>query len=65
MAEVPRWDFAWQLYYFYEEPVPFASGDRLRVTCDYDTRAATEPVLPGWGTYNEMCLLGLFLVPPA
>jgi hypothetical protein len=64
MAEVPRWDFGWQLYYFYEEPVSFASGDRLRVTCDYDTRAATEPVLPGWGTYNEMCLLGVFLVPP-
>lgn len=62
-AEVPRWDFAWQLQYFYEEPRTLTDADVLRVTCDFDTVGATEPVVPGWGTHNEMCLMGMFLVP--
>jgi hypothetical protein len=36
---------------------------RLEVTCEFDTRGATGPVTPGWGTQNEMCLAGLYLVP--
>jgi hypothetical protein len=62
-ADVQRWDFDWQLYYFYDEPVPLTLDSKLRITCDYDTRGATEPVLPGWGTHNEMCLAGVFIVP--
>lgn len=62
-AEVKSWDFDWQLYYFYETPIRLGAGDRVRVTCTFDTREATEPVLPGWGTDNEMCLLGVYLVP--
>jgi hypothetical protein len=34
------------------------------VTCDYDTASAQAPVLPGWGTGNEMCLTTLFLTVP-
>lgn len=26
-------------------------------------QSAKTPVLPGWGTQNEMCLAGLFVVP--
>ena len=63
-ASVERWDFGWQLSYFYDQPIRFNPGDKIRVTCDYDTRGMTEPVLPGWGTYNEMCLVGLYLVVP-
>jgi Copper type II ascorbate-dependent monooxygenase, C-terminal domain len=62
-ADVPRWDFNWQLQYFYEEPRTLHIDDVLRVTCDFDTTAAEGPVLPGWGTYNEMCLMGMYLVP--
>ena len=62
-ADVQRWDFDWQLYYFYDEPIPLTLDSKLRITCDYDTRGATEPVLPGWGTQNEMCLAGVFIVP--
>jgi hypothetical protein len=32
------------------------------VTCDFDTMGATEPVTAGWGTNNEMCLMGLYVV---
>lgn len=62
-VEVTDWDFGWQLFYFYEQPFSLSPGDSLDVTCDYDTRGATEPVRPGWGTRNEMCLLGVFIVP--
>ena len=63
-AEVERWDFHWQLLYFYERPLEIQQGQRLRVTCEYDTSDRTEPVLPGWGTQNEMCFTGLYLILP-
>jgi hypothetical protein len=63
-VDVKRWNFDWQLYYFYKQPLRIQPGDKVRVTCTYDTRKATEPVLPGWGTQNEMCFMGLYLVPP-
>ena len=63
VGDVQRWDFDWQLYYFYEQPQIVRPGTRLEVTCDFDTRDATEPVTPGWGTQNEMCLAGVYIVP--
>ncbi|NJK32710.1 MAG: hypothetical protein HC927_10025 [Deltaproteobacteria bacterium] len=63
VGEVNRWDFGWQLYYFYEQPITLAKDYTLEVTCTYDTTGVSEPVLPGWGTDNEMCLAGLYLVP--
>lgn len=63
IGEVPHWDFGWQLYYFYAQPLELRVDDTLRVTCTYDTSRVTEPVSPGWGTRNEMCLLGLVIVP--
>lgn len=62
-GEVPRWDFGWQLYYFYEQPVVLQPGDKLEVTCRYDTTGFDEPLWPGWGTGNEMCLAGVYFVP--
>lgn len=63
--DVPRWDFDWQLMYFYDEPLVLQPDDLLRVTCTYDTTTVEEPVTPGWGTGSEMCLMGLFAVPLA
>lgn len=63
VANVPNWDFNWQLQYFYEEPRTLTPADTLQVVCDFDTVGADEPVQPGWGTNNEMCLMGLYLVP--
>ncbi len=62
-ADVKAWDFNWQLFYFYDQPLPLTPKSTLRITCEYDTQSATEPVLPGWGTQNEMCLAGIFIVP--
>lgn len=63
VGDVQAWDFGWQLYYFFAEPQELRAGTKLRVDCEFDTRGAEGPVTPGWGTQNEMCLAGLFVVP--
>jgi hypothetical protein len=63
-VDVQSWDFHWQRMYFYQQPWQLHDGAELEVTCDYDTASAQAPVLPGWGTGNEMCLTTLFLTVP-
>jgi hypothetical protein len=63
-GHIERWDFNWQRHYDYVDPIPFGADTRLRVTCDFDTTGLTEPVLPGWGTRNEMCLATLMIALP-
>lgn len=60
-ANVSQWDFNWQQYYFYEEPVGIGPGTTIRITCVYDTRTRSEPTLPGLNTTDEMCMLGAFV----
>lgn len=62
MADVPRWDFAWQRLYFYQEPWAVRGDELLTVSCTWNTEEATEPVGPGWGTGDEMCLAALYVV---
>lgn len=62
-VDVQNWDFAWQHLYFYEEPLLIGPNDSIRVRCGYDTSGDSDPIFPGWGTKNEMCLMGLFMVP--
>ena len=40
------------------------AATQVQVTCEYDTSADTAPVLPGWGTRNEMCLTVLMVALP-
>ena len=61
IADVPNWDFDWQRFYAYEEPLWVGMEDAVRVTCTYDTTSASTPVIPGWGTQNEMCLFVMLL----
>ncbi len=64
LAKVDRWDFHWQKFYFYEGTLPQLNAEsELTLTCDYDTAGDTAPVLPGWGTRNEMCLAILMIAP--
>jgi hypothetical protein len=64
MTEVNQWDFHWQHLYFSSQPQVLTPDASVHVTCDYDTRGRSEPILPGWGTQNEMCFLGLFVTVP-
>jgi hypothetical protein len=65
-AELTHWDFHWQKFYFYTPgKYPRLTPDgSIQVTCTYDTSAETAPVLPGWGTRNEMCLSVLMVALP-
>ena len=59
--DVPRWDFDWQRIYSYETPLEVGVDDTLEVTCTFDTTVTSQPVTPGWGTQNEMCLVVMML----
>lgn len=63
LSEVPNWDFHWQLWYFYEEPIVLAPDDLIEITCVWNTEGLESPTYPGWGTTSEMCLTSLMLVP--
>jgi Copper type II ascorbate-dependent monooxygenase, C-terminal domain len=56
LLDIPRWDFGWQLFYSFAEPIALEVGDHVRLTCAYDTRSQTEPVRWGLGTNDEMCI---------
>jgi len=62
-VDVPRWDFNWQRFYFYQTPLAAVPGDSLRLSCSYDTSGRTSPVTWGEGTDDEMCLVGLYVTP--
>jgi hypothetical protein len=63
-AQIDHWNFHWQRMYFYEQPYNLTGDTRIAVDCEYDTTSVNEPVMPGWGTSNEMCLATLFLTVP-
>jgi hypothetical protein len=64
IGRVNRWDFGWQLKYDYVERPVLTGHSQLRLTCEYDTSGDSEPVFPGWGTRNEMCLSVMLLAFP-
>jgi hypothetical protein len=63
-SHLENWDFHWQEFYFYKTPIKMDASSLVQVTCEYDTSADTAPVLPGWGTRNEMCLTVLMVALP-
>ncbi len=61
MLDVPRWDFHWQRFYFYDRHVGIPAGSTVEVTCTYDTRTRDEPVYFGESTDDEMCVVGYYI----
>jgi hypothetical protein len=64
IARVEDWDVHWQNVYWYRTPPLLDPGSSLEVTCTFDTRDAQDPVLPGWGTQNEMCNANIMVALP-
>ena len=64
VVDVPRWDFNWQQFYFYESAIDVAPGDIFKLRCSFDTRGASGDITWGEGTADEMCLAGFYLTPP-
>ncbi|MEM7158628.1 MAG: hypothetical protein AAF799_37655 [Myxococcota bacterium] len=62
-ADVDRWDFNWQINYFLEEPLRVSMTDRMHVTCEWNTMGDTNPIFPGFGSDDEMCLVGVMFAP--
>jgi hypothetical protein len=62
--EIDDWDFQYQEFYWFQDPVRFHDGDRLSIECTYDNTAGnpdnpSDPPVPvhwGEGTTDEMCL---------
>ncbi len=61
MLDVPRWDFHWQLFYFYTQPFDFDPSYAATLRCTYDTTSRDMTTLYGEGTMDEMCVLGLWI----
>jgi hypothetical protein len=57
---VDRWDFDWQQAFMYETPVILSPTDSIQVTCEWNSTTRDTATLPGLGTQNEMCLLGIY-----
>lgn len=74
IADIPRWDFDWQLGYPLQSGVRVEAGDRIGLRCSFDNTAADQPVIDGvqqeprnvtWGedTFDEMCMAAVYAVP--
>ena len=65
MIRIDDWDFDWQSFYTYIEPVPLFADDRLEVLAVYDNSEKNPlnpnnpPIDVGWGdrTTDEMCIV--------
>jgi Copper type II ascorbate-dependent monooxygenase, C-terminal domain len=63
-AELDHWNFHWQEFYFYKTPPKITPDTQIELTCEYSTLNDLQPVLPGWGTRNEMCLAVMMVALP-
>jgi hypothetical protein len=74
-VDIPTWNFHWQQFYYYQQPMPVAAGDTIHLDCTYDNSAEDQPIINGvksaptdltWGekTTDEMCLDYLYFTLP-
>ncbi|RPI54527.1 MAG: hypothetical protein EHM55_10560, partial [Acidobacteria bacterium] len=70
ILSVPRYDFNWQTYYMFTEPLRVPKGSKIVSTAWYDNSAAnksnpdpTKEVLWGDQTWEEMQYSGILISP--
>ncbi|HVR60400.1 MAG TPA: hypothetical protein VMU50_00800 [Polyangia bacterium] len=74
-VDIPQWDFNWQQFYYYQQPIPVAAGDVVRISCTFNNSPEYQPLINGvrqppmdlrWGekTTDEMCLSYLYAAIP-
>ncbi len=71
ILSVPRYDFNWQTYYMYQQPMQIPKGARIRSTAWYDNSTANrsnpDPTIDvKWGdqTWEEMQYTGIMYAVP-
>lgn len=61
LARVNHYSYHWQRFAFYERPLRVHPGDRLRITCTYDTTSRDATTTWGLGTMDEMCIAFFYI----
>ncbi|MBK04113.1 MAG: hypothetical protein CL920_34330 [Deltaproteobacteria bacterium] len=72
LVNIPKWDFNWQFFYFFDKPLIVNPGDQLGIRCHFNNSQSNQPYVNGkqkesqyveWGdgTDDEMCL-GTFYI---
>ncbi len=72
ILEIKDWDFDWQNFFTYQEPVLVKPGDQLRMRCEWNNTMANQPIDEGgqrtpqdvgWGdnSDDEMCVAAMFV----
>jgi hypothetical protein len=56
LLDLVNWSFHWQHFYWYDAPVELRGGDRIELTCHYDTSLDNQRVGFCEGTECEMCI---------
>jgi hypothetical protein len=72
LLDIPQWNFHWQGFYRFKNPVPLHAGDRVLLECHWDNSAQNQPVIDGnvrtptdvhfgEGSTDEMCAGGVMM----
>jgi hypothetical protein len=61
LSDVPRYDFHWQQFYFFENAPKLSPSQIMRTQCVFDTSMETAPITSGENTDDEMCLFGFYM----
>ena len=55
--DIPQWNFHWQQFYYYQQPIQVVLGDVGHLACTFDNSTGTQPLAWGEKTTDEMCLV--------
>jgi hypothetical protein len=62
-ASVDNWNFHWQNAWWYTTPLKGTVAS-VTLSCGFDTRTRTTPIMWGEGTLDEMCLVYAYVTVP-
>lgn len=61
--DIPHWNFHWQGFYYYRQPITVAAGDVAHLACSFDNSSGSAPLTWGEKTSDEMCLAFVYVTP--
>jgi hypothetical protein len=60
LVDIPQWDFHWQQFFFYQQPLTVPASTSVKLTCTWDN-PTDKTIVWGEGTEDEMCLSYFYL----
>jgi hypothetical protein len=60
LVDIPQWDFHWQQFFFYQQPLNVPASTSVKLTCTWDN-PTDKTIVWGEGTEDEMCLSYFYL----